>query len=84
MIQTLPKRSRQGANVISQVRVNYDRQCTECDEVIERGEDALIVYNTTSDGIPIAESGKLMHGHHLKEICPQLASQTARQMVGEF
>lgn len=85
MIQTLPRRCRyNNKHIVSQVRAGYDRQCTECDDPIERGEDCLMVYETNSDGTPNADSGRLMHARHLKEYCGQIGSATARQMLGEF
>ncbi len=80
MIQTLPKRSRQGKQIISQVRANYDRQCSECDDPIDRGEDCLMVHDTDRHGIPVASSGRVMHCRHWRGY--QAAEE--RRTVGEF
>jgi hypothetical protein len=82
MIQTLPKRSRQGQKIISQVRATYDRQCSECDDVIERGEDCLLVHDTDSRGIPVSSSSRVMHCRHWNGV--QLVEADGRQLVGEF
>ncbi len=83
MIQTLPKRSRQGRHIISQVRANYDRQCADCDDPIDRGEDCLLIHDTDSRGMPIPGSDRLTHTRHAAEYTVT-ASAPERRPVGEF
>ncbi|WP_205684207.1 hypothetical protein [Dehalogenimonas alkenigignens] len=78
-LQTLPRRCRVNNKIVSYVYADYDRQCSECDNIIKHGARMAMVYDTRSDGFPVGKSCRRMHADHVKAHCA-----TERRMVGEF